>query len=60
MNEPKVTPGAVGSGVGSTVPVLAVPLITPVKGYIALKLCEKTLIPANKREVNSKFLIILL
>jgi hypothetical protein len=60
MNEPNVTPVAVGGGVGSTVPVFAVPVITPEKSYIALNDCEKPLRPKNKMLEDSKYLIILI
>jgi hypothetical protein len=61
MKEPKVTPVAVGTGVGSTVPVFPeVALLTAVKGYMALKFCAGELMTTIVNEEKSNFLIMLL
>jgi hypothetical protein len=61
IKEPKVTPLAVGTGVGSTVPVFPeVALLTAVKGYMALKFCALELIRTIVNEDKSNFLIMLL
>jgi len=55
--DPKVTPVAVGGGVGSLTPEV---VVTAENGYKALKACEKTLRPKNKKLIDSKCFIIII